>query len=477
MQLLKKEQRRQREIARWEREKSRPKTNRYFALLIFVITLIYATDEIASQIGTLMKTEIASDLFASFGQSSVGMLDIISTLGLLAQLVCLLYKPLADRWGRKKFLIINTFCMSFALLLIFLSNNLVTYFIGACLIQFFIPHDMHVVYIMETAPPKHRARIYSSVKFLANMSVILVPVLRRLLMTEASQWRKVYLLPALIGLVSSFIALLTARETDTFIEARLRYLRMTDEERALAKQAKNAEAAQGGLLPALRFAFGHKQLKWLYICSALVNLGFLLIIEYQVIMTYGYAGNYVEHGLFTTLEEAVNAASVGPITTALFLFTIGSACAQVIMGFVSDSRGRKVAAIVMAVLCVFSFFGFFFGANLALPATFVGFLCGACIGSYYATNDILIMMIGESSPTTLRSSTISAQYIVTAVGVALSYGIGIPLITVLGNSAIGMVVLCMVIPGFVATLFALCLKTHDTKGMDLDTVTGCEWDG
>ena len=68
--MNKKELMRQREIEHWERERARPKKNGYFAWLVFVICLIYATDEIASQIGPLMKTEIANDLFASFGESS-----------------------------------------------------------------------------------------------------------------------------------------------------------------------------------------------------------------------------------------------------------------------------------------------------------------------------------------------------------------------------------------------------------------------
>ena len=154
----------EREIAKWEKERAKPKRNHYFAYMVFVITLIYMTDEIASQIGTLMKTEIAGDLLASFGASSVGMLDILGMVVVPFQLIGLVYKPLADKWGRKKFLVINTFGMSLALLIIFLSDNLVLYFLGACLIQFFIPHDMHVVYIMETAPAKHRARVYACIK-------------------------------------------------------------------------------------------------------------------------------------------------------------------------------------------------------------------------------------------------------------------------------------------------------------------------
>ena len=122
---LKKQQlRREKEILKWEKEKARPKKNLYFVYLVFIIALIYATDEIASQIGTLMKTEIANDLFSKYGESSVGLLDILSMLIVPFQAVGLLYRPLADRWGRKRFLLINTFGMSIAMLVIFLSDNL-----------------------------------------------------------------------------------------------------------------------------------------------------------------------------------------------------------------------------------------------------------------------------------------------------------------------------------------------------------------
>ena len=468
--------RRNREIAKWEREKARPKSNTYLASLIFVLTLIYATDEIASQIGTLMKTEIANDLLASFGNSSVGVMDMIGMVVVPFQILGLVYRPLADKWGRKIFLIINTFGMSLALLVIFLSRNLFLYFLGACMIQFFIPHDMHVVYIMETAPAKLRARMYSCIKFVANMGVMLVPVLRKMLMHEPSQWRAVYLIPAIVGLVCSFIALLTARETDAFIDSRLRYLKMTDEERAAEKAASSADNAQGGLIHALRFALKHKQLRWLYISATLANLGMILTIDYQVIMSYGYASHYLNTGAYATMEAAINAVSINIITTALFAFTIGSAVAQVIMGFLCDGPGRKPAAIVMASLCVASFLGYYIGSNLGWSPLLVGFLCGSTIGSYYSTNDVLIMMIGESAPTNLRASAIAAQYIVVGIGFGITYLAAIPLATKLGNAAVGLVALCFLVPGFIGALIALWRKTADTKGLDLDTVTGCEWD-
>jgi len=466
--------RKEKEIRKWEKEKARPKRNMYLVYLVLIISLIYATDEIASQIGTLMKTEIANDLFSKYGESSVGLLDILSMVVVPFQALGLLYRPLADKLGRKMFLIINTFGMSFAMLIIFLSDNLFLYFCGACLVQFFIPHDMHVVYIMESSPAKHRARIYSSIKFFANMSVMLIPLLRRLLMSNASEWRNVFFIPAVVGIFTCLIALLCARETDTFIESRLNYLRKTEEEKQAEKRVENA---QGGLVPALKFAMKHKQLRWLYITSAFVNLGFIATLNYQVILSYGYAQNYVQNGLFKTLsEEVMNAVSTGPVTTALFMFPVGCAFAQVIMGFISDSKGRKTAAVVTAFNCLLSFVLFSAGSGMAWNPYIVGFFCGACVGSYYTTNDVIIMMIGESSPTNLRSSTMSAQFIVTAIGVAVSYAVSLPLITILGNTFTGTVCFGLLVPGFVISLILLARKTHETKGIDMDTVTGCEWD-
>ncbi|MBR2413126.1 MAG: MFS transporter [Clostridia bacterium] len=476
-QLRKMQAKREKEIKKWEREKQRPKNRYYLVYLVFIISLIYITDEVASQIGTLMKTEIANDLFAKYGESSVGLLDILSMVVVPFQALAIFYKPLADRFGRKMFLIINTFGMSLSMLVIFLSNNIVLYAVGACIVQFFIPHDMQVVYIMESAPSKHRARIYSSIKFFANMGVMLVPLLRRLLMEDASQWRNVYLIPAIVGLVACGVALFFARETDAFIDARLKYLRMTDEEREQDKLQKKVDNAQGGVIPALKFAFKHKQLRWLYIVGALANIGFITSINYQVILTYGYAESYINQGLFSAMSDTLmDAVSIGPVTTALFMFPVGCAVSQVIMGFISDSKGRKAAALTTACNCLIAFLGFTLGAKFAWHPYLVGFLCGACIGSYYSTNDVIIMMIGESAPTNLRSSIMSAEFVVVALGVVVSYGVSLPVLTIFGNAATWIVAFALTVPGFAAALIAMAKKTHDTTGINLDTVTGAEWD-
>lgn len=459
-----------RELAYWEKQKARPKGNTYFWYLVLIIALIYAVDEIASQINSLMQTEIANTFFQS--ESSVTLLNLLNVVAIPFQIIGILYRPLADRFGRKTFLIINTFGMALALFTIFLSQNAIMYFIGACMILFFVPHDMHVVYIMETAPAKSRAITYSVIKFFANMAVMLVPLLRRWLMQSSSEWRNVYLIPAIVGIVVSLIALLCARETDAFIDSRIRYLKMTEDELKAEEAKKKAQDSQGGLVDALKFGFSHKQLRWVFICFALAGIGVVGSMNYQAILTHGYAMSV--YG--SNAKEFLDLVSVKEVSQALILYPIGMALSQVIMGFISDKKGRKAAAITVAANCVVSFVVFSVGAKTNLNPSLVGFFCGTFVGSYYSTNDVLIMMASESAPTNLRSSATSAQTVVGFAGYAIGFITNTILALIFGDGVIGTVALCLLVPSFIATLIALVKKTHDTKGLDLNTVTGAEWD-
>ena len=467
----KKQVRKAREFAYWQRQKARPKSNTYFWYLVLIIALIYAVDEIASQINSLMQTEIAIDFIDN--KSAVTILGLLQIIAIPFQVLGLLYRPLADRFGRKIFLVINTFGMALALFVIFLSQNLLMYFLGACMIMFFVPHDMHVVYIMESAPTKSRAITYSVVKFFANIAVMLIPTLRKTLMDNASEWRNVYMIPAIVGIVVSLIALLCARETDAFIDSRLRYLKMTDYELKAEEAKKKAQDSQGGIIDALKFGFKHKQLRWIFICFALAGLGVVGSMNYQAILTHSYAQSIYN----SNAKEFLELVSNNQVDAALVLYPIGMALSQVIMGFISDKKGRKAAAITVAANCVASFVIFTVCARTnSLTPSIVGFFCGAFVGSYYSTNDVLIMMASESAPTHLRSSATAAQTFVGFAGYAIAYLVNMILALKFGDGIIGTVALCFLVPSFVITLIALIKNTHDTRDVDLDTVTGCEWD-
>ena len=202
----------------------------------------------------------------------------------------------------------------------------------------------------------------------------------------------------------------------------------------------------------------------------------MLTIDYEVIMTYGYAEHFVHTGLFQTLEDAVEHAGVNTITAALLLFPVGCALGQLIPGFVADHKGRKAAALSSSLASVALLLGFMFGASWGAPPYLVGFLAGACIGSFWSNIDTITMMAGESAPTALRSSILAAANLATGVGIGVAYGVTLPLLTILGNSKAGIVILCAAVPGLIAAFTILALKTHDTRGVDLSAVKGNEWD-
>lgn len=56
-------------------------------------------------------------------------------------------------------------------------------------------------------------------------------------MHEASEWRSVYLIPAIIGITACTIVLFFAGKTDDFIDFRIKYLKMNAEENNKRKTA------------------------------------------------------------------------------------------------------------------------------------------------------------------------------------------------------------------------------------------------
>lgn len=451
--------------------KAKPKG--YVAYLVFIICLVYITDELASNICTQMKTEIANTLFSKFGDASLSKLETLGLVSYPCMAIALFYRTLSDRFGRKPFLVINTLGMGIGMFTIFISTNVFTYILGYCIISFFVPHDMQVVYIMETAPAKHRAKIYSVIKCMSTLGVMLIPLFRKVFMSESSQWRMVFLIPAVVGLVSSFVALLLTKETDAFLKSKAEYLSMSEEERIKEKETK--QNAQGGFFAAFKFSMKHKQLRRLNILMGLFNLGFIITMYYQVMISYGYADALVGNGAFSTLEAALESVSTNEVTKALFLFPVGSALVQLSHGFVSDKFGRKPTGVLMAVITLLSFAGFLLGAKFLVSPYVTGFLAGVCIGSFWGYGDINVMMMSESAPTNLRSSVLSSCYVIGVIGTFVGLGILLPLISALGNGVTSVCTFAIAVPGIISSIVILC-KTHETKGMELDKVTGYEFE-
>lgn len=466
------------EIKRLEREKAKPKWKGYMAYFMLVVTVIYIADEIVSQIGAQMQSVIASQVFAPIvgAEYAVARMAALSTFTMITKIAAMFYRPLSDRYGRKIFLFINTLGMGVGTIVVSLCTNIPVYLIGIMITGFFTPHDMQVVYVQECAPPEHRAKIFSIVKCFATLGILLIPVLRQMFIpgTDMSNWRYVYLVPGLLAVVAAIVSLVGMRESDAFIDSRLRLLKKSEEEIALeAENAKKKDAGKIGIWQGLKFVFSHKQTRWLMVASAAMYLGFPLTSNYETIMNSGYAQQFINAGM--SLTDARSEASV-IVTQALMLFSVGSAMAQLLPGFIADKLGRKKAVVVTSVITLACFLGYYYGSFNNANPYLVGALCGACIGAYWALTDLLMMVISESVPTTLRASVVTASNIAIMVPTLVA-SIGFMVITnVLGDSSIATGILIMTVPGMILLALTMMFKVKETNGVDLGAVTGNEFD-
>ena len=464
-----------REIQRLEREQARPKGPAYLYYMLLIVSVVYIVDEVASQIGKQMQSVIAQAIFAPvFGtEMAVARMSAISMLTIFGFVIALFYKPLADRYGRKRFLVINTLGMGLGMLIISISANIPVYFLGTLFITLFTPHDMQAVYILETTPPKHRAKIYAIVKAFATLGVVIIPVLRNYFMgSDITQWRMVYAVPAIVAAAAAVFSMVMLRETDAFVVKRLEYLHTDPALRAAAEKEKSAEQSQGGLLAALKFCFQNKQLRWLLIGGTFLFWGLLIPMYYETTMNFGYAAPFLDQGM--ALEEA-RAAAAPFVTQALFWFPLGSAALQLAQGFLADKWGRKPAAIVMGISSIAAFSLFYLGAQQNWIPWLVGLLCGAAIGGYWAAGDIAgALMCAESAPTNLRSSVLSVQPAISGLASLFATGVGLVLINILGDHRAGIISLIVAVPGMFIGLVIIALKVRETKHVDLQEVTGGE---
>ncbi len=462
-------EKKQKELARLNKQLEKPKGRGYFAYFLFVITVIYMADEIASQIGVQMQTVIASEIFAPVVGADVAVARM-SALGIIASfgtVFSFLYKPLSDKLGRRIFLIINTLGMGIGLVLVSAATNIPVYLMGAFVIAFFIPHDMQAVYIQECAPPQHRAKIYSIVKSIATLAIFLIPLLRNTFITETdlSGWRYVYFIPAVVSVLAAIFAFFFVRESDVFVRDRIKFITSDENE----TNNEKAEKAEGGFINALKYCFKNKQLLFIMIAGGFLMFGMLITQYYETIMNYGFASQHIANGMAS--EQAANLAVVS-VSKALMLFSVGSAVFQFITGFIADKLGRRMTVIFMSAFMLVTYLLFYFGSYAGWNEYLVGFFCGAAVGSYWSTGDMITLMCSESAPTSIRVSIATVRPIITGVIYAFSMLAVMILSNILGDESIGTICLLTVVPGMIAGIIILLLKTKETKGVNLEEIGG-----
>ena len=441
--------------------KKRPKG--YLWYLLIVLSVVYIVDEITSAMGSSLQSEVVTDFFVrGMGLDYNTGLATFTAMGIPIYCVMILmpfYKSLADRYGRKLFLVLNTIGMGIGMGICMVSRGPIVYLLGMLVINFVMYNDMQVIYVMECAPEKHRAKLTSLTKAVALMGVTLIPVFRDLFMgDDGSRWRKVFMIPAIIALVVGIAAIFLMDETPAFLAKRIAYLEMTDEERAAkaASEKKAADESKGGVGRALKFIFRHKQIRAVAICALVFMSATGVTSYYESIMKTG-------------------GMSTAQVTQAMYYIPFVNAIMTAAGGFVTDALGRKKSAVTLSVVAFLGLGSFVLCANSGMSPAIVGISYGFFIGGLWSVADMLCLIIaGESSPTHLRASVLGTLSLMSGMGGMIS-GLTIT-VGMLFVESIGILSLCVCAPFMLLAIIILLTKVHETKNIDLNTVTGAEWD-
>ncbi len=446
------------------------KSNKFVKLLflsIIIVTVIYIVDEIASNVDAKMRTFVIYDLFhINYGNTgSEEYAKAVSTMNLatiptyLAFFFLPLYKMLADRFGRKLFIVLNTIGMGIGMLLCMIAPNYILYLIGVIIIFFFIPNDAQVIYIMEVSPEKHRAKLCSITKGIALLSVSLIGVFKTIFYNpeDLTTWRLVFLIPVILAFVIGLLSIFLTAETPVFLKNRKEYLSKTEEEREEEKKkALEDKTKAGGIKGAFHFIVHNKQLRWITI---------ILIIFQLAIGVVGYENETMQYsGQTDNLNSSFHI--IEPIVYAIFAF---------FSGFLSDWVGRKKSCVIFGAVGVIGEIGFILCAKF-MPYTIgqtviLAIFNGLMYGGLWSLSDCLfLVMPAESTPTNIRASVNGLITYTGGVGKIIGLLLGILFPIIGGSKNVGYLQLFIFVPVVIITIILLGLKVKETKGINLDKV-------
>ena len=451
------------ELQRRKQQLQKKRSKGYLWYLLVVLSIVYIVDEVTSAIGSSLQSEVVTDFFVNgMGMEyNAGLASFTAMSAPLYSMMILMpfYKSLADKYGRKLFLVINTVGMGVGMGICMSAGNPWIYLLGMLVINFVMYNDMQVMYVMECAPEKHRAKLTSLTKAIALLGVTLIPVFRDIFMgDDGSQWRKVFMIPAAVAIVVGLAAIFLMDETPVFVARRAAWLEMSDEERAarIASEKKAADESKGGVGKALKFIIQHKQIRAVALCA--------MVFMFSTGVT-GYYESIMKTGGMSTAQ----------VTQAMYYIPFCNALMTAVGGFITDALGRKKSAILLSAVAFVGLILFVLASNFGMSPVIVGISYGFFIGGLWSVSDMLcLIMAGESSPTHLRASVLGSMSLLVGLGsVGSSVAIMIGMLFV---DSIGLLSLCVCGPFMLVALFILIAKVQETKGVDLNTVTGEEWD-
>ncbi|MBQ8575420.1 MAG: MFS transporter [Clostridia bacterium] len=450
------------QLSRLNKAKAKGTYSGYFFVLLCLIAIVNILDEVTSNLTVTVQSSFVTEFFVNnpfLGkyytfQEGLALHSTIGVVTYVFGIITPFYKALADKWGRKPLFVLSTLGMAAGLLIIHFSTSYIMFLAGFAVISFFMGHDIQIIYILEEAPDRHRAKIYSFLKSFGILGVILIPTLRDLLMgDDATRWREIFLVPAVIGFTAVLLVILFAKDTKVFINERTTYLSRPFEERQaekeLKKKQKEAQRNQSGVFNGVKYIFANKDTKSLIISHIIFDSAMPAIALY--------------------FESAMHKVgmSTSDITKALFMVPVIYAAITFLSGFIADKFGRKATVTGFSVTCIVGYSLFVAGILLGWNPYLIGSFAGLYQGSYWIGRDYMNVMMTEKVPTDIRASVVGAEGLLVIIGLAVGY-----LCAVVGMIKFPIWWVCLTISvvavGIAVIMFTA--KVKETKGVNLDTI-------
>ncbi len=457
-----------RELERLEKAETFHSHKHYFLILIIVLSIVYIVDELASSVRGIVEVQTIRDLFnvvypSSDYDKASATLGFVTMAGYLSYLISPFYKSLADKWGRKPFLIINTLGMGLGMLVCIISKSVALYIVGTVILTFFTPNDVQVIYIMECAPKEHRAKLCSLTKGLALISVSLLGLFVKLFVNDAvpSTWRNVFIIPIILAFVIGFAAIYFVRETPVFTQKRLSYLRGTEEEKLAAIEEERVSEEKekeksASVWDAIKYIFSNPQTRAIALVALLMMFSTGYTGKYQPMLE---AGKY--NGVMTT--DAIN--------IILMFYPVINGIFTIIGGFITDALGRKKSALILGLWAAIGLGIFAYGCIRPLNPWVIGLAYGISIAGLWSISDMIFFVItSESTPTELRASVVGTMQLIGMFGVGFNMVYNNVVTMLAGSTNLPVVLTIAYLPLMAIALIIMMLKVKETKGVDLENV-------
>ena len=418
-------------------------TKKYTYYTLILMGMMNIIDIFTTNVGPLVASFVVDEFFISRGvpeNEAYAQYGIAFAFLPLFFIVGLAVKFIADRYGRRPALIINIIGMTVAGLLLYFSPTFLMYYIGAIFGAIFVTADIQVLLMNEECPPEKRSQYVMLVFIMGLAGALLVILMRYLFMSGANpNWRALYLLPFIGGIIVSIIVIFTLKESSI-------YLTMKAKREANPEKFPEKES----------FA---KAMKSVY---KLDNFRTILIIS--MVGVLGMLGGFNARAYWEPfMSKTFTFNEVNIIYIIRYLISIPYGF---MIGRINDKVGRKaglyttlIFAPLFLILCLLTLSM----GNVIITGLFYGLF----IYSIWLTPVTALTMINELTPTKYRGTASIFNLLFTYVmAVVFSVFFAI-LVYILPFQTIFLIA---VVPGCLIAIPIVIKKLPETKATDLTKV-------